>query len=273
MFDRQTDSLWNQFTGEPVSGPMAKSGIKLKIRPVAIASWSDWKAAHPGSKVLSLDTGHRRNYGSGVVYKEYFASPDLIFPSADRSTHPIKRKDYVFGIRGVGAAKAWPLEAFETRQVINDAVGNRKIVLIGNSKTRTVRAYERGGRKFHDGTELRTISGPGGDWHITEAALTGPDGTKLSRIPGPRQLLVCLGQLSRHKKRALSGRSRQTKVPPPCKQHCPAQPECSLMKPRITVLLGDRNGIGPELVAKLLSDDAVTDAASITVLGDPACFG
>lgn len=38
---------------------------------------------------------------------------------------------------------------------------------------------------------------------------------------------------------------------------------------RITVLLGDRNGIGPELVAKLLSDEAVCNAADIDVLGDP----
>ncbi len=33
MFDRETDSLWNQFTGEPVSGPLVKSGIKLKNTP------------------------------------------------------------------------------------------------------------------------------------------------------------------------------------------------------------------------------------------------
>ena len=39
MFDRQTDSLWNQFTGEPVVGPLVDSGIVLKIRPVVITSW------------------------------------------------------------------------------------------------------------------------------------------------------------------------------------------------------------------------------------------
>lgn len=42
-----------------------------------------------------------------------------------------------------------------------------------------------------------------------------------------------------------------------------------MSKRRITVLLGDRNGIGPELVAKLLSDEAVCNAADIDVLGDP----
>jgi len=33
MFDRQTNSLWNQFTGEPVSGPLKDAGIKLKSAP------------------------------------------------------------------------------------------------------------------------------------------------------------------------------------------------------------------------------------------------
>jgi len=42
------------------------------------------------------------------------------------------------------------------------------------------------------------------------------------------------------------------------------------MKPRITLLLGDRNGIGPELIAKLLADPKTADAAVVEVLGDPA---
>jgi hypothetical protein len=80
MFDRETDSLWNQFTGKPVSGPLRDSGIELKIRPVVITTWKDWLDRHPDATVLSLDTGHRRDYGSGVVYKRYFDSPDLMFP-------------------------------------------------------------------------------------------------------------------------------------------------------------------------------------------------
>lgn len=42
------------------------------------------------------------------------------------------------------------------------------------------------------------------------------------------------------------------------------------MKPRMTLLLGDRNGIGPELIAKLLADPKTAASASVEVLGDPA---
>ncbi len=105
MFDRKTHSLWNQYTGRPVVGPLVNSGIELKQRPVVITTWQSWKTSHPDTKVLSLETGHRRNYGSGVVYREYFASTELMFPAqVDQSQH--RQKDYVFTIRQFGAARA-----------------------------------------------------------------------------------------------------------------------------------------------------------------------
>lgn len=184
MFDRQTDSLWNQFTGEPVSGPLVNSGIKLKIRPVAITSWENWKSKHPGTKVLSLNTGHNRDYGAGVVYSAYFASPDLMFPAAVAREDQVKRKEYVFGIRDFAASKAWPLDAFKGGRVINDAIGGREVVLIGDSRTRTVRAYERSGLSFSKSTQAGAIIGPGGEWDVREDYLQGPDGMRLPRVPG-----------------------------------------------------------------------------------------
>ena len=41
------------------------------------------------------------------------------------------------------------------------------------------------------------------------------------------------------------------------------------MSPRITLLLGDRNGIGPELVAKFLSEPGHYADTDVEVLGDP----
>ncbi|MEM7177955.1 MAG: DUF3179 domain-containing protein [Pseudomonadota bacterium] len=184
MFDRQTNSLWNQFTGEPVIGPLAQSGIRLKIRPVAITSWADWRDRHPETRVLSLETGHFRDYGSGVVYRDYFASPDLMFPTLVRDESQVKRKDFVFGVRQPGGAKAWPVAAFGDTPVINDQVGLANIVLIGNAETRTVRAYQRGEREFAPGATADTLAGPGGVWQVGEEALTGPGGIRLARIPG-----------------------------------------------------------------------------------------
>ena len=183
MFDRETDSLWNQFTGQPVAGPLAASDITLAIRPVVIVTWAKWRAAHPASRVLSLDTGHQRDYGSGAVYAEYFASPDLMFPTrADESR--LRQKDYVFGIREVGAAKAWPLAAFEGGAVINDTIGSRAVVLIGDAATRSVRAYARRDHRFEAAADDHRLQGPDGLWQVTEEALIGPGGARLDRVPG-----------------------------------------------------------------------------------------
>ncbi|MEM7058267.1 MAG: DUF3179 domain-containing protein [Pseudomonadota bacterium] len=181
MYDHATNSLWNQFTGEPVGGPLAHSGIKLKIRPVTITSWANWKAQNPGTQVLDIETGFSRDYGSGVVYRDYFASPDLMFPTIVDQTR-LRQKDFVYGIRVAGGAKAWPITAFANQAVINDQVGLSNVVLIGNAMTRTVRAYDRGDLEFSGSAE--GINGPGGAWQITEDALIGPTGEKLPRMPG-----------------------------------------------------------------------------------------
>ncbi len=184
VFDRQTDSLWNQFTGEPVSGPLRGSGIALTIRPVAITSWADWRGSNPDTRVITLDTGHNRDYGSGVVYHDYFASPDLMFPALVSDERRVTRKDYVYGIRTAGGAKAWPVDVFAPGTVINDTVGLEDVVLVGDAATRTVRAYRRGGRTFAASADAATLQADDGAWRIEEEQLLGPDGQRLARVPG-----------------------------------------------------------------------------------------
>ncbi len=145
MYDRQTHSLWNQFTGRPVTGKLTGSGIRLKVLPVAITTWSDWLARRPKTSVLSLETGIQRDYTPGKPYGKYFASPALMFPALTPDPR-LQPKDYVFGLRVTGAEKAWPLTAFKGGRVINDRVGVVDLVLIGDAASRTVRAYRSSGR-------------------------------------------------------------------------------------------------------------------------------
>ncbi|WP_299619478.1 DUF3179 domain-containing protein [uncultured Tateyamaria sp.] len=182
MFDRETNSLWNQYTGKPVVGPLVGSGIALQQRPVVITTWDNWQASNPDTKVLSVNTGHRRDYGSGVVYNDYFGSPDLMFPAqVDQREHA--QKDYVFAVREFGAARAWPLDAFANQPVINDAIADKPLLLIGDPETRSVRAYERGGQTFAPfAGRLRDQNSD--EWRVTEDALIGPEGATLPRVAG-----------------------------------------------------------------------------------------
>jgi hypothetical protein len=183
MYDTATDSLWNQFTGRPVVGPLAGSGIELEILPVAIASWEDWLERHPDTRVLSLDTGHRRDYRPGAAYSEYFASAELMFPALVRD-EALHQKQQVFGIRAPGGAKAWPLDAFADGAVINDRVGLTDVVLVGDAATRTVRAYERGDRRFAPTGQPGRLAADGALWTVEEGALVSDAGERLERVPG-----------------------------------------------------------------------------------------
>ncbi len=183
MYDTQTHSLWNQFTGRPVVGELTGSGIELKTRPVAITRWTDWLKSNPDTKVLSLDTGFNRDYTPGKPYARYFNSPDLMFPALVDETR-LKAKDYVFALRSSGMNKAWPLSLFEKTPVINDTAGVLSLTLVGNANTRTVRAYRTNGESFAKTASGDTLSLDGKSWKVTEDALIGPGDKKLHRLPG-----------------------------------------------------------------------------------------
>jgi hypothetical protein len=50
MYDRQTESWWQQFTGEAIIGEML--GTVLPLVPARLESFADFKARHPEGKVL-----------------------------------------------------------------------------------------------------------------------------------------------------------------------------------------------------------------------------
>lgn len=184
MYDTQTESLWNQFTGRPVVGKLAKSGIELKILPMVITSWQDWLAANPDTTALSLETGFERDYRPGQAYGAYFASPDLMFPVVVRDRR-LAPKDRIFVLRDGANEMAWALSLFRGRAVVHDKVGQRDVVLIGNAQTETVRAYESGGRTFVATAEDPShVTSDEAQWTVTEDALTGPCGESLARLPG-----------------------------------------------------------------------------------------
>ena len=70
MYDRQTESWWQEFGGEAVVGNMA--GKQLELLPMSLISWKEFRSAFPDGKVLSRDTGSKRPYGrTPYSYIEY----------------------------------------------------------------------------------------------------------------------------------------------------------------------------------------------------------
>ena len=61
MYDRQTESLWDHFTGQAIIGEL--TGEQLEVFPMQTVAWGTWRDANADALVLTRDTGHSRDYG------------------------------------------------------------------------------------------------------------------------------------------------------------------------------------------------------------------
>ncbi len=190
MYDRGTDTLWNQLTGQPVLGPLVGTGIELERLPIVRTTWENWLARHPSTTVLSIETGFARTYEPGAAYGDYFDSSTTLFPVAARS-QILPAKSEVYTLLIDGEPRAYPATALSDELVINDTAGGTSVVLIVEPGTLAVRAYDRGGLEFSAdrlevaaGDAQTVVDGAGVVWRTTEDALVASDGRELPRLGG-----------------------------------------------------------------------------------------
>ncbi len=127
MYDRQTETWWQQATGEAIAGEL--TGMQLVFRPASMISWADFKAVHPDGKVLSRDTGFSRAYGRNPYegYDDVNNPPFLyIGPETPGVLPPVAR---VLTIDLNGEAVAYPYDVLQKVGVVNDRVGGSDIVV------------------------------------------------------------------------------------------------------------------------------------------------
>ena len=188
MYDQATQSLWSTMRGTPVVGPLVGKGIVLDRGSVVTTTWGEWRRRHPDTKVLSLDTGHTRNYDEGAAYREYFATDELMFevPALDMR---LKNKDEVFTVL-LAAHPDRPLaiaaDFLASNSVHHDAVEDTALVVFTDPSGAN-RAYASEDVTFtgYDG-DRSVQDGSGMTWTMDEHALTGADGRVLHRIPAQR---------------------------------------------------------------------------------------
>jgi len=93
MYDRKTDSIWQQITGRALAGP--KRGETLEAVPVSMIDWADWRDANPGAVVLAppLDADqYVKN-----AYGDYATSDRLLFPVSAQDAR-LHAKKVIYGV-------------------------------------------------------------------------------------------------------------------------------------------------------------------------------
>lgn len=183
MYDKETQSLWNTIEGKPVIGPLVDRGIELVTYPVVTSTWGAWKAAHPETQVLSLDTGHKRDYDEGAAYYDYFATDRLMFP-VPFVDHSLKNKQEVMVIRTEGYTEdpvAFSVDHFSKNQWHQNKINGVGVVLV-KDEFNILRAYESGEFIFNKMVDKKLKDNQGGLWEITEDGLI-KNGLCLKQLP------------------------------------------------------------------------------------------
>ncbi|WP_109299024.1 DUF3179 domain-containing protein [Aquimarina sp. AU474] len=186
MYDQKTQSLWNTLWGKPVIGPLVGKRIELEYLSVVTTTWGEWKKLHPETTVLSKKTGHRRDYGEGIAYKDYFSTDELMF-SVPKRDNRLLNKQEILAIR-------LPQETDENLAISSKFLKKNELYQSAiNSKNFTVFTDSSGAHRVYFTENVQFISydkgskaidANGNTWDLLENELRNiTTNTVLNRLP------------------------------------------------------------------------------------------
>ncbi|UCC88563.1 MAG: DUF3179 domain-containing protein [Anaerolineales bacterium] len=202
MYDRQTESWWQQAGGDAIAGEF--TGRQLKFLPASVIAWADFKETYPDGQVLSRQTGYTRNYGHNPYagYDDINRPPFLYRgPETPGALPPMAR---VLTIDLNGEAVAYPYHVLQEAHVVNDTVGGVLLAVFWDAGTAsaldantvwegrdvgTVNAFSRdlNGQSLHFSFDDDKITDEetGSEWNVLGYATSGPlAGSQLTPVVG-----------------------------------------------------------------------------------------
>ncbi len=142
MYDRASpESLWPQMLGAARCG--ARDGTRLSMVPILETTWAGWVSLHPGTDVVSSDTGWERDY-QRYPYGSYDDpdNPQVLFDlNVDTSRPP---KERVLGIPVGSGGLAFPFGVLEELGTISAATSGRlgeEVVVFWDRNRQAAMAY------------------------------------------------------------------------------------------------------------------------------------
>ena len=189
MFDHGTGSYWQQVNGRAIAGTM--TGQQLSPLPGETTKWSSWKRRFPKTKVLSIETGHDREYNVDT-----FVNLRTRMNQTGKPWLPVSERAYdkrmtlgtvVVAVQLNGIHRAYEIDE-DKRQAINDRLGDSSIVVLTAPEGASGSAC----RSVVDGRYLvfEVVDGEfkdrqtGSTWNSNGLATAGElSGTQLDRLP------------------------------------------------------------------------------------------
>jgi len=126
MYDRQTETWWQQFGGLGLIGDLA--GTRLRRLPGRIVSWDAFASA-PAGTVVGRDTGHDRPYGTNPYPGYDDAESGPWFAARNEDDRRLLPKERVVFVEHAGEAVAVPLSALRGGRTVRVGLGGRELTV------------------------------------------------------------------------------------------------------------------------------------------------
>lgn len=194
MFDEETMSLWSTLEGKPVVGPLVDTGLQMTSHPAVTTTWGEWRAEHPDTTVLSLETGYKRDYSEGAAYRDYFSNDRLYF-QVSKTDQRLKNKAevLVMQVRPAAGGESQPVAIVadflkDTPVFHFEAAGRRLLAVTSRQGANRVYALGRHPVVFPSrAASGELVDTTGRAWNVTEASLALVDGAvSLPRVVAHR---------------------------------------------------------------------------------------
>jgi len=127
MWDRQTESWWQQIEGKALVGSLA--GATLEMLPSQVLSYAAFRSAYPYGKVLSTQTGWNRDYGTNPYagYDDTANHQPRLFEDAVDPRLPAMER--VIALEFNNKHKAYPWSVLQEKGIIQDTFENHPVVI------------------------------------------------------------------------------------------------------------------------------------------------
>lgn len=188
-YDRLTESNWSQMLNKGIHGEMI--GSEATTHTLLETTWATWEKMFPDSRVLSTNTGFKRNYQHNP-YGNYKEKPDLLFP-VEPLDERLFSKERVLGIIRDGQAKTYRFESFaDSVTLIRDTFQEKAFIIAGSKQQNLLVAFENQTMEsretdlqfeaVQDALPVIMKDATGSRWNVFGEAVTGPNkGKKLKQ--------------------------------------------------------------------------------------------
>lgn len=141
MYDRSTETYWNQISGKAIIGPKVPEELELKFS--SITEWGKWRKGHPDTRVLSRNTGiYPVSTYESNPYAGYSRSDTVGF-GVDEVDTRLPAKELVLGITLENEAKAYQERIVRQEDILHDSFAGKPILVVEKPDDGTIAVYVR----------------------------------------------------------------------------------------------------------------------------------